>query len=82
MIQVVPKMTGLPEVEATQVSVDVMTFNTESPTANTYYRVCDVDGKTLEQGNYLCSLVAATPFNTVMTSVEDQVLAYLTLVRE
>lgn len=82
-IQVIPKMTGLPEVEATQVSIDVMTFSTEAVTVNTYYRVMDVDGKVLQSGNLpIDPIVTTNTFTSVMTAIEDATLTALTLVRE
>lgn len=83
MIQVVPKDCGLPVRVATQVSIDVMTFNTEAPNFSTHYKVCDADGKVLQSGNYAIDTYAALhSFSQLLTEIEDAVLNYLTLVRE
>lgn len=82
MIQVVPKDCGLPVRVATQVSIDIMTFNTEAPNFSTHYKVCDEDGAVIEAGNYPIDLLPVpTSFSGFITAVEDAVLDYLTLVR-
>jgi hypothetical protein len=83
MIQVVNKETGLPTETVTQVSIDVMTFNTEAPNINTYYKCCDENGKVVQSGNYSIAVIPVqTSFENTITEIENAVLSYLTLVRE
>jgi len=82
MIQIKPIAIGYPAKQANEIEIQLMPFNTDATSCNTYYRLLGKDNEQLAEGNSLINEEQFAKWGQEMSYIEDIVLNNLKLERE